>query len=141
MVLPIRDFGELLKIVKNFLPEDNQLPSSTYEERKVICPLGLEVQKIHACPNDCILYHGKEYENLQDCPFCKALRYKIRHDDPDDVDGEVIKKKIQAKVIWYFPIIPHLKRLFRNKSHAKLMRWNKEDCLKDGMLRHHADGS
>jgi hypothetical protein len=34
MVLPIRDFGELLKIVKNLLPEDNQLPSSTYEEKK-----------------------------------------------------------------------------------------------------------
>jgi hypothetical protein len=96
-----KGFGELLKIVKNFLPEDNQLPSSTYKAKKVICPLGFEVQKIHACPNDSILYHGKEYENLQACPICKALRYKIRHDDPGDVDGVVVKKKIPVKVMWY----------------------------------------
>ena len=24
--------------------------------------MGLEIQKIHACPNDCILYRGEEYE-------------------------------------------------------------------------------
>jgi hypothetical protein len=60
-------FGELLKLVKNILPEGNELPESTYEAKKTVCPLGLEVQKIHACPNDCILYRG-EYENLEACP-------------------------------------------------------------------------
>ena len=49
-------FEELLGIVKNMLPEENELPSTTYEAKKVVCPLGLEVQKIHTCPNDCILY-------------------------------------------------------------------------------------
>ena len=57
-----KGFGELLKIVKNMLPEGNELPSTTYEAKKMVCPLGLDVQKIHACPNDCILYRG-EYEN------------------------------------------------------------------------------
>src|ERR1041385_6381561 len=38
-------------------------------------------------------------------------------------------------------IIPRLKRLFRNKEHARLLRWHKEDCKKDGKLRHPADGS
>ncbi|CAN6339078.1 unnamed protein product [Urochloa humidicola] len=71
-------FGELLKIVKNMLPEDNELPSTTYEAKKMVRPLGLDVQKIHACPNDCILYRGDEYENLEACPVCGALRYKIR---------------------------------------------------------------
>src|SRR6185312_13599737 len=73
-------FGELLKIVKNILPEGNELPSTTYEAKKMVCPLGLDVQKIHACPNDCILYRG-EYENLEACHVCSALRYKIRRDD------------------------------------------------------------
>nr|ABA97268.1 transposon protein, putative, CACTA, En/Spm sub-class [Oryza sativa Japonica Group] len=61
--------------------------------------LGLEVQKIHTCPNDCILYRGEECENLEACPVCKALRYKIRRDDLGEVDGQPTKKRIPAKVI------------------------------------------
>ena len=63
-------------MIKNMLPKDNELPESTYEAKKDVCPLGLEVQKIHACPNDCILYRG-EYEDLNACPICGAMRYKI----------------------------------------------------------------
>ena len=44
-------------------------------------------------------------------------------------------------VMWFAPIIPRLKRLFRNKEHAKLLRWHKEDRKVDNMLRHPADGS
>nr|ABA95384.1 transposon protein, putative, CACTA, En/Spm sub-class [Oryza sativa Japonica Group] len=51
-------FGDLLKLVKNILPGGNKLPETTYEAKKIVCPLGLEVHKIHACPNDCILYCG-----------------------------------------------------------------------------------
>jgi hypothetical protein len=53
--------------MKNKLPKDNDFPDSTYEGKKGLCPLGLEVQKIHACINDCILYRGEEYENLEAC--------------------------------------------------------------------------
>jgi hypothetical protein len=74
--------------MKKKLPKDNELLDSTYKAKKVLCPLGLEVQKIHACINDCILYRGEEYKNLEACPVCTALRYKIRRDDPGDVDGE-----------------------------------------------------
>ena len=72
-----KGFEELLEIVKSMLPEGNELHSTIYEEKKVVCPLGLEVQKIHACPNDYILYHD-EYEKLDACPVCDAKRYKIR---------------------------------------------------------------
>ena len=98
------------------------------------------MQKIHACPNDCILYRG-EYEDLKACPVCGALRYKINRDDPGDVEGEHPRKTIPAKVMWYAPIIPRLKRLFQNKEHAKSMRWHREDSKKDGKLRVPADGS
>ena len=135
-----KGFEKLLKILKKKLPKDNELPDSTYATKKVVCPLGLEVQKIHACPNDCILYRG-EYEDLNACPVCGALRYKISRDDPGDVEGERPRKKIPAKVMWYAPIIPRLKRLFRNGEHAKLMRWHSEDRKKDGKLRAPADGS
>ncbi|XP_012699406.1 uncharacterized protein LOC101760907, partial [Setaria italica] len=134
-------FQGMLRIVKKILPENNELPSTTYEAKQIICPLGLDVQKIHACPNDCILYRGDEYEELDACPVCEALRYKIRRDDPGDVEGQSPKKRVPAKVMWYFPIIPRLKRLFRNKANAKLMRWHKEDRKEDEMLRHPADGA
>ena len=138
-----KGFESLLKILKNMLPRDNVLPHSTYEAKKIVCPLGLEVQKIHACINDCILYRGEEYENLNACPVCGALRYKIRRDESAvDVEEESCpRKKVPAKVMWYAPIIPRLKRLFQNKEHAKLLRWHKEDRKKDEMLRHPADGS
>ena len=108
-----------------------------------MCPLGLEVQKIHACPNDCILYCGKEYENLDACPICKALHYKIRRDeDPGDLEGQPPKtKRVLAKVMWYFPIIPRLRCLFMNKEHSKRIWCHKEERKQDGMLRQPADGS
>ena len=79
------------------LPKDNELPTTTYEAKQLICPLGLVVQKIHACPKNCILYQG-EYENLDACPVCSALHYKIRKDDPGDVEGKPPRKRVPAKV-------------------------------------------
>ena len=134
-------FTKLLQIVKKQLPRNNELPDSTYQAKKLVCPLGLDVEKIHACINDCILYRGEKYENLEQCPVCTALRYKIRPEDPGDVEGERPRKRVPAKVMWYAPIIPRLKRLFRNKEHPKLLRWHMEDRKKDEMLRHPADGS
>jgi hypothetical protein len=46
-------------------PKNNELPANTYEAKKVVCHLGLEVLKIHACIDDCILYCS-EYENLNE---------------------------------------------------------------------------
>jgi hypothetical protein len=63
-----KGFEKLLKIVKKMLPKDNELPTSMYEEKKIFCPLGLEVREIHTCPNDYILYRGEEYENMNACP-------------------------------------------------------------------------
>jgi hypothetical protein len=135
-----KGFNELLELIKKMLPDGNTLPETTYEAKEIVCPLGLEVQKIHACPNDCILYCG-EYEKLDACPMCKASRYKIKRDDHGDVDGEPPRKRVPAKVMWYFPIIPRLRHLFRNKEHSKRIRWHKEERKLDGMLRHPADGS
>ena len=49
-------------------------------------------------------------------------------------------KRSSAKVVWYFPIVPRLKRLFANKRHAQMMRWHAEERNKeDELLRHPAD--
>ena len=69
------------------------------------------------------------------------MRYKIRRGDPGDVDGEPLRKRVPAKVMWYAPIIPQLKCLFKNEEHAKLMLWHSENQKKDGKLSAPADGS
>jgi hypothetical protein len=121
-----KGFRELLTIQKKMLPKNNELPSMIYEAKQILCPLGLEVPKIDACPNNYILYRGNELETLDECPVCHASRYKIRRDDLGEVEGEdpneqCPKKRIPTKVMLYAPIIPHLKCLFRNKDHAKLL--------------------
>ena len=37
-----KGFEELLKLIKNLLPEGNTLPETTYEAKKIVCSLGLE---------------------------------------------------------------------------------------------------
>ena len=69
-----------------------------YQAKQVVCPLGLEVQKIHACLNDCMLYRG-EHADLQACPVYGAARYKR---DDHDINGEEKKKKSPIKMMWYF---------------------------------------
>lgn len=118
-------FEGMLKLVKKIVPENNELPSTTYKAKQV-CPMGLEVQNIHSCPNDCILYCGDEYEKLDVCPVCGVMRYKISQDDAGDFEGQPSKKRVSSKVMWYFPIIQCLNNLFKNKAHAKLMQWHKE---------------
>ena len=91
-----KGFEKLLKILKKKFPKDNELPDSTHAAKKVVCRLGLEVQKIYACPNDCISYGGA-YEDLNACPVCGALRYKIRRDDLGGVEGERPRKRVRPR--------------------------------------------
>nr|AAX95222.1 transposon protein, putative, CACTA, En/Spm sub-class [Oryza sativa Japonica Group]ABA91847.1 transposon protein, putative, CACTA, En/Spm sub-class [Oryza sativa Japonica Group] len=64
-----RDFMKFSRLA--MLPEENTLPETTYEAKQVMCPPGLEVRIIHACPNNCILYH-KQYADSDACPVCKT---------------------------------------------------------------------
>jgi hypothetical protein len=59
-------FSDLLSLLAKLLPKPNTLPTSTYRAKKLICSLSLGVEKIHACPNHCILYH-KEHELKTKC--------------------------------------------------------------------------
>ena len=71
-----KGFDDLLNVMRKMLPSPNELPENTYHAKQMICPMGLEVEKIHACPNDCILYRGEKYKDLDACPVCEASRYK-----------------------------------------------------------------
>ena len=132
-----KSFTKLLDLLKEMLPEDNNLPYHCYEAKKILCPMGLEYVKIHAFPNDCILYR-KEYEKLVQCPEYGELRYKLKKKNGDDNDS-VSKKRPPAKVLWYLPIISILKILFANENDAKNIRWHADEIKCDRNIRHVAD--
>jgi hypothetical protein len=67
-------FSTLLELLTKVLLKPNGLSSSTYQA-KIICPLTLGIEKIHACPTHCILYQ-KEHEFKDRCSRCNASRYK-----------------------------------------------------------------
>jgi len=64
-----KSFTELLVLLKKMLLDDNKLPNSHYEAKKILCPVGMVYQKIDACRNDCILYRNK-YAKMINCPTC-----------------------------------------------------------------------
>jgi hypothetical protein len=66
------------------LPQGNSVSKTVYKTKQIICPLGLDVKKIHACKNDCILYCGEEYEDLKKCPICGLDRFNRRKDGGND---------------------------------------------------------
>jgi len=158
-------FNDLLILLGQLLPKPNFVPKNTYEAKKLINPLKICVQRIHACPNRCILYRG-DYAALTKCPNCEASRYKSNASFSEDGVGSTVRKrkraskksavceveddtcigtetgqrKIPSLVMWYLPVIDRLKRLFSNPNTAKLMMWHDDRPLKnDGKLRHPSD--
>ncbi|XP_074327408.1 uncharacterized protein LOC141665326 [Apium graveolens] len=103
-----------------------------YEAKKTLTDLGLEYIKFHACPNDCVLYRGPILESSSECPKCHLSRWKVGK------DGQV-RVNVPAKVMWYFPIIPRFKRMFKSSSTAELMSWHANNRSKDGKMRHPSD--
>jgi hypothetical protein len=112
-------FKDLLTLLKDMLPQGNTVPKNVYETKQIIYPLGLG-EKIHTCKNDCILYHGAEYEDLEKCPICELDRFNRRKDGVDDENCNRIKGG-PKKVFCYFPIIPHLKCWLANKKGVKII--------------------
>jgi len=97
----------------------------------ILCPMGMEYRKTHTCPNDFILYR-KEFEGLHKCPTCGVSRYKVKDDDGDEDD---MKKGPPAKVLWYLPIIPRLRRFFfGNVKDLKNLTWHANGRKCDGLL-------
>jgi hypothetical protein len=125
------------------------------------------VDKIHVCPNYCILYH-KEYEFNTKCPIRGVSRYKRSYNhvyadtmnkkiknknkttiglesvddeaDPNKVD--MTKRKIPALVMWYLPVIGHLKCVFSNPRDAELVCWHYEKHREnDEKIRYPMDGT
>ncbi|XP_071709264.1 uncharacterized protein [Rutidosis leptorrhynchoides] len=104
------------------------IPKSLYELRKIIRDLGLE------------------NKDKIKCDVCQTSRYKQINNDSENEstteannDGDYEVKKVGAKVLRYFTLIPRLQRLFMSPKTAGLMRWHEESHTKDGRLKHPTD--
>jgi len=116
-----KSFKQLLDLLRDMLLEGNQVVGSVYEAKKIICPLGLEVERIHVCKSNYVLFRG-EYEDLDNCPKCGFDRFKrAKHggdnnaedgNEPEEIRGRKGNRGGPVRVAWYFPIIPRLKRMF-----------------------------
>ncbi|XP_020865779.1 uncharacterized protein LOC110224236 [Arabidopsis lyrata subsp. lyrata] len=127
-----KSFNEPLETLPKMLPKENVLHTSLYDVKKFLKSFDMGYEKIHACVNDCCLFR-KKYKKLDNCPKCKASRWKVNMHT-----GEV-KKGVPQKVLRYFPIIPRLKRMFRTMEMAKDLRWHFSNKSSDGKFHHPVD--
>jgi len=121
------------------LPKGHCLPDSMEKIKKVVRDLGLNYEKIDACYNDCVLFRGKEYEGLDNCPKCGETRWKQSKEVHDVGSSCGSKKRVPRKILQYFPLIPRLQRIYMSETRASYMRWHKEELVVDGKMRHPAD--
>ncbi|XP_019083197.1 PREDICTED: uncharacterized protein LOC109125634 [Camelina sativa] len=127
-----KSFNDLLETLSEMLPDGSVLHTSLNDVKKFLKSFDMGYQKIHAYINDCCLFR-KKYKKLDNCPKCKASRWKSNMHI-----GEV-KKGVPLKVLRYFPIIPRLKRMFRSEEMAKDLRWHFSNKSNDGKIRHPID--
>lgn len=125
-----KSFGMVLQLLRAAFPDGANFPHSYYDANKRLLEMGLGYNLIHACKHDCVLF-WKEFEKCEHCPMCGESRYKVN-------DGK--GRKLPHKVLYHFPLIPRLKKLFLLKDIAHEMRWHKDKHVElDGVLRHPAD--
>ncbi|BBN67928.1 hypothetical protein Prudu_227S000600 [Prunus dulcis] len=105
--------SRIIDTSRRFASRRKTIPTSMYEAKKTLCALGLSYEKMHACPNDCILYR-KEYEDSTNCPTCGISRWKEGKDS-------ILKEGVPAKVT------------------AKSLTWHAARKSIDGQMSHPAD--
>ncbi|KAL7234601.1 hypothetical protein ACSBR1_018104 [Camellia fascicularis] len=121
-----------LQHLKIFNRWSNKSLTMLLELLKEALPIGLNYQKIHVCKNDCVLF-WKEYENEDECPTCKAPRYKVCR-------GKDKCKKDPSQGSAILSLKPRLQRLFISRKTATNMKWHKDKCVEEeNVLRHPAD--
>ncbi|KAL8092457.1 hypothetical protein AgCh_034660 [Apium graveolens] len=133
-------FGEFLMLMKESFPEAH-LPLSFNAAKIVIKDLGLHYEKIHACPNSCMLYWA-ENKDKDECHTCGVSRWVVQEKKGSGVNNEPEKliHKVPTNVMRYFPLKLRLQRMFMRKEFSKIMTWHAVGRKKDGKLRYPADG-
>ncbi|XP_040953753.1 uncharacterized protein [Gossypium hirsutum] len=95
----------LLEFLREMFPFAT-IPQSCKDMKKMIKDLGLGYNKIHSCPNDCMLYWG-DRKNQQCCHVCSQSRWINRNpEDGNDDENNAQSMKKPVKILQYFPLTP-----------------------------------
>ncbi|XP_059315663.1 uncharacterized protein LOC132066357 [Lycium ferocissimum] len=113
----------MIKLVGKLVSPEFDIPKSYYEAKILVSKLGLSYDRIHYCPNGCMLFY-KQDADLNECKLCGHARYK----------RTLSGKMVPIKAMHYLPIIPRLKRLFTSPSSAPHMRWHSENRRPPGVV-------
>jgi hypothetical protein len=129
-------YNDLMKLISDILLKPHKVPKDMYQSKKIIFAHSLKYEKIDVCLDNCMLF-WKEHANNKKCLECGQSRFiEFVTQDSDKVTTEVTQKQL-----CYFPITPHLKRLFISKISMRHMRWHKEGIREnDGVMGHPLDG-
>ena len=73
-------FNDLLRILAWLLPKPNKMLANTYRAKKLVSPFTMGVERIHACPNHCILYRGDTFKDLKNALYVPQVGTKTMLD-------------------------------------------------------------
>lgn len=124
-------FDSVAGLMKEVLPSDNIVSDTFYKTKKLLHGLGLPVQKIDCCKNNCMLYWGVNAD-LQFCKVCSEPWFMARR-------SSTRTRLVAFKKMHYFPLVPRLQRMYQSEVTASDMRWHAEHEEEEGVMRHPSD--
>ena len=100
--------------------------------------LGLDYEKIDACPNDCMLFRN-DHKDDEFCHTCGALRYVKSIEVDSELEPSKKQHRVSSKSLSHIPLTSTLKSLFMCSKTTDFLRWHNKEHTKDGKLRNHAN--
>ncbi|XP_073295278.1 uncharacterized protein [Primulina huaijiensis] len=128
-----RCYDDLCQLISELLPTDNIMTDNFYNTKKLVKGLGLPVEKIDCCINNCMIFWKDDIE-LTKCKMCGHPRYR-----PQKRGTRKNKKDISFKIMYYFPLTRRLQRLYASTTTAKHMRWHHEHVHGGDAMCHPSD--
>jgi hypothetical protein len=125
-------YNDLMKLISDILPKPHKVPKDMYQFKKMVSALDSKYEKINVCLDNCMLF-WKEHANEKKCLECGQSRFI----EVVTQDGKKVMTKVTQKQFRYFPITPHIKRLFISKRTARHMRWHKEGIHENDKVMGH----
>jgi hypothetical protein len=106
-------FNAILHLLNLQYP-NSSVPKHYDEALSIIQKLGLGYVSIHVCPNNCVLFR-KDFAKHKNCQDAMPLGGRMVME----------KRQIPEKVLWHFPLIPRLQRMFLLKKSSEEVHWHK----------------
>src|SRR3954462_1842883 len=67
-------YDAIMTVFGRFLPKGHVMPANLYQSDKILRPLKMPYEKIHACEKGCALFR-LDYADLNYFPMCKSSRH------------------------------------------------------------------